>query len=100
MSILMTFNEHDLAQLVWTNLMISLLALRNKPLKVVSMVMSDSAVTFDDEVGLSLEVFGDEFHLSGFTQLNVAQRQAVDLRLRLQHHLQHSQQLQGYFLFR
>ncbi|KAF3843793.1 hypothetical protein F7725_002642, partial [Dissostichus mawsoni] len=43
--------------------------------------------TFDDEVGLRLEVLGGEFDLSGFIELDVPQSQAVDFSFRLQHHL-------------
>ncbi len=49
--------------------------------------VSGRRLTFDDEVGLRLEVFGSEFDLSGFIQLDIPQSQAVDFTLRLQHHL-------------
>lgn len=49
--------------------------------------ISRCRLTSDDEVGLRLEVFGGEFDLSGFIQLDVPQSQAVDFTLRLQHHL-------------
>lgn len=44
-------------------------------------------LTSDHEAGLSLEIFGSEFDLSGFIQLDVSHRHAVDFPLRLQHHL-------------
>lgn len=44
-------------------------------------------LTSDDEASLSLEVFGGEFDLSGFIQLDVSQSEAVDFTLGLQHHL-------------
>lgn len=63
----------------------------------VTMVINDvkSSVrqtrpTFDDEVGVGLEVLGGEFDLSGFIQLDVPQSQAVDFILCLHHHLSDS----------
>lgn len=47
-------------------------------------------LTFDDEVGVGLEVLGGEFDLSGFIQLDVPQCQAVDFIFCLHHHLSDS----------
>lgn len=54
--------------------------------------VESASVTFDNEAGLCLEVFGGEFNLPGFIQLDVSQSQAVDCTLRLLHHLSGSTQ--------
>jgi len=43
--------------------------------------------TFDNEGGLSLEVLGGEFDLSGFAQLDVSHGYTVNFIICLQHHL-------------